>query len=273
MTKLYGVIGDPITHSLSPLIHRGWVRDLGLDADYLAFHVPDGELDAGLAALEREGVRGLNVTLPHKSAVMELCAERSPLVEQIGAANTLSRLPDGGWRADNTDKDGFLTDFQEAFGASLSGVRILMLGAGGAARAVALALKEAGAETVIANRTPARALSLCADLGLPAKRAIPLAEADAALEFADGVVNCLSLGHAGGELELGEGRGRLFYDISYGKAAARVLTGALEEGWRVADGLGMLVGQAALSFEIWQGVQPNKAAALARCRTALEAVS
>ncbi|MCI4644856.1 MAG: shikimate dehydrogenase [Hyphomonadaceae bacterium] len=273
MTRLYGVIGDPITHSLSPLIHRGWIRDLGLDADYRGFHVPDGELDAGLAALEREGVRGLNVTLPHKSAAMELCAQRSFLVERVGAANTLSRLPDGGWRADNTDKDGFLEDFTPLYGERLAGARVLLLGAGGAARAVALALMEVGVQPVIANRTKARALALCADLDLPAKRAIALEEAGPAMEFADGVINCLSLGHAGGELELTEGNGRLFYDISYGKAAARILERASAQGWKVSDGLGMLVGQAALSFQIWHGILPEKATAIARCRTALEAVS
>lgn len=273
MTHMYGVIGDPITHSLSPLIHRGWMRDHRLDADYRGFHVPEGELVSGMAALERDGVRGLNVTLPHKSNVIELCSEVSELVEVIGAANTLSRLPDGGWRADNTDKDGFREDFQADFAGDLTNARILMLGAGGAARAVALALIETGADVAIANRTLERASRLCADIGLPQNRAIPLADYPRLVQSADAVVNCLSLGHSGETLELGDGDGRLVYDISYGKAAAPFLKAAAAKGWRAADGLGMLVGQAALSFEIWHGLRPDKASALSRCRTALEAIS
>lgn len=273
MTRLYGVIGDPITHSLSPLIHRGWMRDNNLDADYRGFHVPAGELVAGMAALERDGVRGLNVTLPHKSNVIELCTEVSELVQAIGAANTLSRLPDGGWRADNTDKDGFREDFQADFAGDLTNARILMLGAGGAARAVALALIETGADIVIANRTLERASQLCADLGLPQNRAVQFADYHRFVRSADAVVNCLSLGHSGETVELGDGDGRLVYDISYGKAAAPFLEGAAAKGWLVADGLGMLVGQAALSFEIWHGIRPDTARAMERCRTALEAIS
>lgn len=273
MTHLYGVIGDPVTHSLSPLIHRGWMRDNHLDADYRGFQVPAGELQSGMAALERDGVRGLNVTLPHKSDVIALCGEKSPLVQTIGAANTLSRLPDGGWRADNTDKDGFLEDFQAAYAGELTNTRILMLGAGGAARAVALALTEAGADVAIANRTLERASQLCADLGLPENRAIPLTDYLQLVRSADAVVNCLSLGHSGEMIELGDGDGRLVYDISYGKAAAPFLEASAATGWKVADGLGMLVGQAALSFEIWHGLRPDKASALSRCRAALEAIS
>ena len=273
MTRLYGVIGDPIAHSLSPLIHRGWMRDNHLDADYRGFHVPGGELVHGLGALERDGVRGLNVTLPHKSEVIAQSVTCSQLVNRLGAANTLTRLPQGGWHADNTDLGGFLEDFRAFMASDLKGARIMMLGAGGAARAVALALSEAGADLVIANRTQARAEALCTDLALVGANIIALDSLGPQLQSCDGVVNCLSLGHSGESLDLGAGRGRPVYDISYGQAAALVLEPAAQAGWRVADGLGMLVGQAALSFEIWHGIRPDRVRALSRCRTALEAIS
>lgn len=273
MSGLYGVIGDPISHSLSPLIHRGWLRDHDLGGDYLALHVLHGEALDGLDTLARQGFRGLNVTLPHKQAVLAACETVSPLVEKLGAANTLTRTSSGSWRADNTDHDGFLSDFQVQAGQSLADRRILVIGAGGAARAVALALKQAGAELVIANRTPERARELCALCQIAPGRAIELHQLGDALAHADMVVNALSLGHLGEGLDLPPGEQRFFYDLSYGKAAEAVLAPARANGWRTADGLGMLVGQAALAFEIWHGIMPDRARALQRCAMALEAAS
>lgn len=270
MSGLYGVIGDPISHSLSPLIHRGWLRDHDLGGDYLALHVRYGEALDGLSTLARQGFRGLNVTLPHKQAVLAACETVSPLVEKLGAANTLTRTQGGGWRADNTDHDGFLRDFEAEAGETLSGRRILIIGAGGAARAVALALKQAGAELVVANRTLERAGELCALCQIAPTRAIGLDQLGDALSHADMVVNALSLGHLGESLDLPPGQQRFFYDLSYGKAAEAILAPARSMGWRTADGLGMLVGQAALAFEIWHGIAPDQARALQRCRTALE---
>ncbi|MEO0786222.1 MAG: shikimate dehydrogenase [Pseudomonadota bacterium] len=272
MTRLYGVIGDPISHSLSPLIHKGWMRDFSLDADYRGYHVPAGQAVAALTALEREGVKGLNVTLPHKSTVLPACSQMDKLVAMLGAANTLTRNPDGSWRADNTDRDGFLQDFQEFVGGGFEGSKMLILGAGGAARAVVHALHHSGAQVVIANRTLQRAEDMCQQFALPAKRAIGLEQLPDALEFADGVINCVSIGQGEGLLDLGQGRGRPFYDLSYGAGTDAVLARANEQGWITRDGIGMLVGQAALSFQIWHGILPNKAVAIGRCRQALEAL-
>ncbi|MEM9740301.1 MAG: shikimate dehydrogenase [Pseudomonadota bacterium] len=272
MTKLYGVIGDPIAQSLSPLIHRGWMRDLALDADYRAFQIPTGQAISGLTALEREGVRGLNVTMPHKGAVLPACAEMSKLVAMLGAANTLTRSQDGTWRADNTDRDGFLEDYSEFVGGGFDGARILILGAGGAARAVVHALHHAGADLVIANRTKGRAEDMCAQFALPLKRAIGLDQLADAMDFAEGLINCISLKDAGASFTLPDGDGRPFYDLSYGPDTDAGLTQAAHKGWVTRDGIGMLVGQAALSFEIWHGVQPNRQIAVGRCRNALEAL-
>lgn len=271
MTKLYGVIGDPIVQSLSPLIHRGWMRDLALEADYRAFLVPTGEAIPSLIALGREGVRGLNVTMPHKGAVLAACTQMSKLVAMLGAANTLTRTADGTWKADNTDRDGFLQDYTEFVGGGFDGARILILGAGGAAKAVVHALHHAGADLAIANRTQARAEDMCTQFALPQKRALGLDRLSDAMEFAEGVINCISLKEAGGALDLPEGDGRPFYDLSYGAETQAVLAMAGERGWVTRDGIGMLVGQAALSFEIWHGIAPNREAAMRRCRNAIEA--
>ena len=272
MTGLYGVIGDPIAHSLSPLIHNGWMRDLGIDGVYSGLHVRAGETEDGLSALSRQGFLGLNVTLPHKSAVIPVCETLSDLARRLGAVNTLTRTDSGGWHGHNTDHDGFLQDFAAALGTSLCGQRVLVLGAGGAARALIHGLASSGAEVTLSNRTVETAEKLAEAAGLAADRVIALGDARSAMAGVDSVVNALSIGHGGGRLDLADGDGRLLYDISYGKAAASVLDHAAECGWRTADGLGMLVAQAALSFELWHGVAPDRAAAEDRCRTALKAV-
>ncbi|MEM0985689.1 MAG: shikimate dehydrogenase [Pseudomonadota bacterium] len=270
----YGVIGDPVAHSLSPLIHRGWMRDHGIDGDYRAFRIPAGTLQAGIAALERDGVRGLNVTLPHKIHVAALCDTRSPLAETLGAVNTLSRQGDGAWFGDNTDYQGFLDDFDRAHAGRLQACPILVLGAGGAAQAIVRGLSARGYVVKVANRTVSRAAALVQSLGLPQDAATSLESTPDVAAYSDAIVNTLSLGHGNtGTLDLGQGNGRLFYDISYGKAAEQSLARAAREGWKTADGLGMLVAQAALSFDIWHGVAPDRTAALARCRDALRLVS
>jgi len=271
MTRLFGVIGDPVTHSLSPLIHRGWMRDLDIDADYVGFHVPGDALACAFETFDRRNVRGLNVTLPHKQDVAPMCASRSRLVERIGAANTLTRQPDGSWHADNTDHDGFLEDFRAQFGAPLQGARIRVIGAGGAARAVVLALSNTGARVSLANRTPERAGAMARDLGLGDLSPVPFSAGLAQLDAVDAVVNTASLGDGGEHLDVAPGHGRVFYDISYGARAETVLSSAHAAGWRTLDGLGMLVSQAALSFEIWFSHSPDRTRALERCRAALEA--
>jgi shikimate dehydrogenase len=271
MTGLFGVIGDPISHSLSPVIHRGWIRDNGRNADYRGLRVTADHLAEAMQTFERQAIKGLNVTLPHKQAVIAHCEVVAPLAARIGAVNTLSRLPDGGWRGDNTDHDGFLDDLADAWPADLAGRHVCVLGAGGAARAIVLALHGRGACVTIANRTVERARQLVADLQLDDVRVEPLGRAFGDMADAELVVNCLSLGHSGESLPLAPGKGRLLYDISYGPAARAILTPAQAAGWKVRDGLGMLVAQAARSFEIWFAIQPDRSAAMTRCRTALEA--
>ena len=268
MTALYGVIGDPIAHSLSPLIHGGWIRDHNLDAVYLPMKVPTGELGETLKSLEHRNAAGVNITLPHKLDALSLADAASDAARKIGAANTLSRTPDGGWYADNTDAPGFLADLRDQGVTSVGGKTVFVLGAGGAARAVIYALVSEHARVFICNRTETKAKALAIEFG--AQAGTSLENGLNQMSSADIVINTTSLGHSGESLNLPDGKGRLFHDISYGKAASQILDIAAARGWKVADGLGMLVHQAAESFQIWTRLVPSSEKALTRARTALE---
>lgn len=269
MTKLFGVIGDPISHSLSPLIHNAWFREHGIDADYRGMQVPAGELAHALEALAREGCKGLNITLPHKEDALRLSDEQGDIAQRLGAANTLVRTKSGGWRAENTDAPGFALALQNE-NVDLAGKSVFILGAGGAARAVALSLSDLGANLTICNRTIAKAEAL-AELVTSPCTVLSLDDGLTKLATADAVINTLSIGHSGASLDLPSGNDRLFFDISYGKAADEILRSAKTNGWQIADGLSMLVAQAAYSFEFWFGILPDTASALKRCRAAVEA--
>ena len=274
MTRLYGVIGDPIAHSLSPLIHNGWYRDYGIGATYEALRVAEGNLSSALKTLADRGVKGLNVTLPHKQEALALSAHGSVRAEKIGAANTISLKDDRVWVADNTDAPGFIRSVRSEFpDVQLERSNIVIIGAGGSARAVIYALGEAGARLTLANRTLERAERVIAELGVERAEAIELGGRMGAIHTADLVVNTTSAGHAGDVLNLPRGDGRGFMDISYGKVARRQIEHAEARGWQSADGLGMLVAQAAESFSIWFGIEPDQTRAIARCRTALEMAS
>lgn len=272
MTKLLGVIGDPIAHSLSPLIHNGWYRDLGIDATYEAMQIPKGDLPDALQTLSKTGALGLNVTLPHKLSARDVATTTSETVDKIGAANTLTAQSDGTWHADNTDIPGFTNALRELLDEkNLSGLRVVLLGAGGSARAVLYALSLEGAEVLCLNRTESKAQLLVQDLGNVKCRAGDLNQYADEQANADIVINTTSSGYEGSALATGIGNGRLFYDISYGRAATPQLSAASESGWRTADGLSMLIAQAAESFRIWFGVMPDREKAIDRCRNAIKA--
>ena len=270
MTRLYGVIGDPIAQSLSPLIHNGWMRDHNIGAEYRGLLVARGELRSALETLAHRGVRGLNVTMPHKHEALALSDDVTPRARAIGAANTLWRPGDGTWSADNTDAPGFIAALSPLLDAPLMGRRVLVLGAGGAARAIVYALCENGAGVVVANRTQSKAEDMASDFQ---GHDILVMALDAALSAADNfdlVINTTGIGHSGGQLSLAKSTGGLFYDISYGKAADPMLQSAAASGWKTADGLSMLVYQAAFAFERWFQVMPDVNKGLERARRVLE---
>ncbi|MFN7056547.1 shikimate dehydrogenase [Hyphomonas sp.] len=271
MKLLLGVAGDPVTHSLSPFIHNGWLRDNRIDAVYSAFEIKAGELPEGLRTLAGQGVRGLNITLPHKIEALKLAARASEKARRIGAANLMILEEDGTWSAGNTDAPGFALTLDYG-GIQVAGRSVFVLGAGGSARAVAAVLADRGARLTICNRTVDNAQALARAIA-PQAEVHNLEEGLARLGNAALVVNTLSTGHSGGGFELPESGGGVFYDISYGRGAATALAEATRKGWRRLDGLGMLVAQAAISFRAWFGLMPDMAEAHARCRALVEATS
>jgi shikimate dehydrogenase len=258
--KRYAVFGHPVTHSLSPFIHAEFGTQLGMAVDYRAIDATAERFAAALAEFAEEGGVGANVTLPLKEIAYGLCARRTGRAEQARAVNTLVRAADG-WEGDNTDGAGLVRDLTERRRLDLRGRSVLMLGAGGAARGVAPALFDAGIrKLVVVNRTPARADALVDDLGEPDRAMSRYWEDLRNLGDFELLVNATSLGRDGGRFDLPSSLVNsltMAVDINYGEAAIPFLAWARASGCRRAyDGLGMLVEQAALSFECWHGKHP-----------------
>lgn len=267
-TSRYAVFGRPIAHSLSPRIHAAFGAQLGIAVDYRAIEAGPEEFPARLAAFARDGGRGANVTLPLKQDALALCALLSERARRAGSVNTLIRVVDA-WHGDSTDGAGLLRDLRERHDFDPHGRRVLLLGAGGAARAAAFAFADAGtAELAIANRTTDRAIELAQALGRVA-HATSLATLEVLGPF-DLVINASAAGHAGASTALPRtllDAHTLCYDLSYGKAAEAFLDAARQAGAsRISDGLGMLVEQAAESFAAWHGTRPDTAAVYAELR-------
>lgn len=268
----YAVFGHPVSHSKSPHIHAAFAKQVGIALEYTAI---DATPEAFAQTLERfvaDGGRGGNATLPLKEAAFALCSTVSDRARRAGAVNTLA-WNDGHWHGDNTDGAGLVRDLTSRHGLDLRDRRVLLLGAGGAARGVAPALLDAGiAELVIANRTPEKADMLADLLGEPARAHSRYWE-DLGNQGEFGlVVNATSAaresdGHAF-NLPFGiiDERGAAV-DLNYGTAAIPFLAWARAAGCRdVIDGLGMLVEQAAEAFQLWHGTRPDTEAVYAELR-------
>lgn len=274
MTDRYAVIGHPVAHSKSPQIHAAFARQTGQDLSYEAILAPLDGFEPAVRAFIRGGGCGLNVTLPFKVEAFRLAATRSPRAEAAGAVNTLL-FSAAGIRGDNTDGIGLVADLTRNLGLDLAGKRILLLGAGGAARGVLLPLLEQRpAVLALANRTADKARALAAAF---VARAGGCALAGGGFtELAgrrfDLVINATaaSLGDAAPTLPGGLcAPDSLAYDMVYGKELTPFLRAARGDGAaRLADGLGMLVEQAAEAFFLWRGVRPATAPVLAALRAA-----
>ena len=264
-TALFGLLGHPVGHSLSPAMHNASFRAVGLDARYLAFDVAPGDLPAALAGAWALGVRGLNATVPHKQAVLVLAREADPLAVQAGAANTLCPTA-GGWKAYNTDVEGLLRALQEDLGFAPEGRRCAILGAGGAARAAAVGLAARGAQEIrVTNRNEERAQALVRELapvlGCDVLRAVPLKGALEGLEPGALLVSATPLGLADrgrwpwAPAELPAGL--LAFDMAYRRGGETPLVEqARGAGLAAASGRSMLLHQGALAFELWTGIAP-----------------
>lgn len=266
----YAVFGNPIAHSRSPWIHRRFAAQTGRRVDYAAILAPRDGFAAALEAFHRAGGRGANVTLPFKEEAWRLADECSTRARRARAVNTLVLRADGTRFGDNTDGAGLLRDLGVNLGLDLAGSRILLLGAGGAARGVLGPLLEAApAQIHIANRTAERARVLAAEFGAGA--AVSAGGLDALPEGPfDLILNATSAGVGGTLPPLPPGRwaaGAFCYDLAYGPAARPFLDWAKAQGARGAsDGTGMLVEQAAESFALWHGVRPQTTEIIAALR-------
>lgn len=273
-TLVYGLLGQPLASSLSPAMHNAAFRALQINAAYLPFPVPPARLAEAVKGLAAAGVAGFNLTLPHKLAVLPLLDEITPQAQAVGAVNTV-RLREGKLAGTNTDGEGFLLSLAAELDWKPPGKRVLLLGAGGAARGIAFSLLDGGAKTLlIANRTQSRAEALAADC----RAAFP----DSAVETPhwerlgglapDLAVNGTTVGMGDGAsplaagaleaLEVGEG----VVDIVYSPLRTPLLGQAQALGLPVANGLGMLLYQGWLAFSFWTG----REAPLGVMREALE---
>lgn len=258
---LAGVIGSPIAHSRSPALHGHWLKTFGIPGFYIPMDVASENLAEVLRALPKAGFVGVNVTVPHKVAVMELADLVTDRATLIGAANTLIFRKDGKIHADNTDGYGFIENLrQNAPEWNPSAGPAAVFGAGGAARAVIASLLDVGVpEIMISNRTRIRAEGLQHDFG-HRLRVVDWVQAGNMLEDAATVVNTTSLGMVGKpELRVpldGLQKGALVTDLVYAPLQTRLLRVAQEMGCVTVDGLGMLLHQAVPGFERWFGQRP-----------------
>lgn len=258
-TGVVGVIGDPVGHSLSPIIHNAAFGATGLDWVYVAFPVPTASGSMVVSAMKTLGIRGLSVTMPHKDFVAAYADEVSGDVGLLGAANTLILLEDGRVRAETTDGDGCIASLLEG-GCNVAGKRCVVLGAGGTGRAVVLALARARAQSiVVVNRSPDRAAA-AAQLGRDAGAVCTLGD-QISVTDAEVIINATSvgMGHqtlADSELVIPPDllhKGQFVQDLIYFPLKTAFLIAAEKQGATVIGGIGMLIHQAARQFTLWTG--------------------
>jgi shikimate dehydrogenase len=265
MTKRYAVIGDPVSHSLSPLMHTGWIADHGLEATYEAHLLRSDDPVAAIRGLTQ--FAGMNVTVPHKEAAAA-AADRS----ETSASNVLRWEADRTLSAFNTDGLGFIDALDEGARGWRSRVKhALVLGAGGAAQGIAGLLSPYVKTVGVANRTRTRAEELAK--ALPNGQVKDWADLSGAFGETDLIVQTTTLGMAGTESLAWPfdvcGAGTIAVDIVYRPLETPFLAAARARGLKSVDGLGMLIHQGALSFEIWHGIKPDTAKARARLEAAL----
>ena len=273
-TALVALLGQPVSHSLSPVMQNAALKAMGLDWSFMALPCSANDLATVLKGLEAVGCRGLNVTIPHKQAVALLCDELSPLAQRLGAVNTLTPLPNGGWHGDNTDVEGFVAPLLQN-NANWSGTRAVVLGCGGSARAVVAGLQDLNpSDITVVGRRAETLHPFCSDLqqGRPASsvQLQPLLDNDPSLQTriqqADLVVNTTPIGMSsrqpdqGSTLPLGvdiwdnlTGQ-TVLYDLIYTPRPTPWLQRGEALGCRTYDGLEMLVQQGAAALRRWSGI-------------------
>jgi len=259
---LAGVIGDPISHSKSPTLHRLWLNQNNINGHYIPLKVSKIDLELVLKTLPKMGFSGVNVTVPHKESVLKIANEITQSASQIGSANTLTFLPCGGFKADNTDGYGFLKNLEENEPTwDSSNAKVLIIGAGGASRAVISALLNSGvSKIVITNRTYERANELKEYFDRKID-VIKWNEKEQFLREINTLVNTTTLGMLGYtnlNLSLSSiNKGTIVLDLVYNPIKTTLLQNAEKQGCKIIDGLGMLLHQATPGFKEWFGVEPK----------------
>lgn len=265
-TRLAGVMGWPVSHSLSPALHNRWLKRYGIDGAYVPLPVSPEHFPQALRLLAQMGFRGVNVTVPHKEAALHAVDRIDDQARRIGAVNTVVMGEDGSLIGRNTDGEGFLAALRARVpGAVPEGVCVL-IGAGGAARAIAVALLDSGVEALLivnrgAERATALAMALRASFPEARIQTVNWVHRAETLAEASLVVNTTSLGMVGMpplDLSLDAlGKSAIVYDIVYNPLKTPLLARAEAEGHRIVGGLGMLLHQAVPGFEAWFGVRPE----------------
>jgi len=256
-----GVIGWPISHSLSPRLHGFWLKQFNIDGEYLPIAVEPKDFDAKIKSLSKDGFAGFNITVPHKETAFELVDELTDTARQIGAVNTIVCYENGHLKGDNTDAFGFISNIETTIPSwEPKHAPALVLGAGGAARAVISALQAAGVPEIrICNRTRERAEELATHFGK-----LNVVDWNTRSEACDGaglLVNTTTLGMVGKpSLEINIDQlsiGAIVNDIVYVPLKTDLLKAAETQGFKAVDGLGMLLHQARPGFEAWFGQRPE----------------
>ena len=252
------VIGNPVSQSLSPLMHGHWFESLSLEGRYQAVEVQPDDLRSVMERFQSEGYDGFNVTVPYKTAIVPLLDKLTPLAREMGAVNTVKFNPNGTATGINTDGIGFLKHLKDTAPQRPTDKPVVILGAGGAARAAALALLNDGASMImISNRTRAKAEAVATEVGRGRIMVVDWEERSTAAGAAGLIVNTTALGMVGQptlEIDLnGAASDTVVYDIVYKPLNTLLLKAANKRGLKTVDGLGMLVHQGAAAFKLWFG--------------------
>ncbi|MFX1447648.1 MAG: shikimate dehydrogenase [Promethearchaeota archaeon] len=264
-TKVLCVIGHPIEHSMSPFMHNAALEELSLDYIYLAFDVPPKDLKKAVLGFKKHDMKGINVTIPHKETIMEYLDQIDPLAEKIGAVNTIKNV-DGNLIGRNTDAFGAKKALIDT-GFQVKGKKVLILGAGGAARAISFALSDEIDEIFVCNRTEKRAIKLAKDLNDSMKvtatgKDMSKETLTALIDDVELLINTTPVGMYPDIKRTPISKDLLadhlfVYDIIYNPLKTQLLNEASEIGCKTLNGLDMFINQGALSFEWWTNTKPN----------------
>lgn len=263
MSKLFGLLGCPVSHSMSPAMHNDLFLHYKMNHYYHAFHVENADLEMAVNGLRALGVSGFNVTIPHKISIIKYLDEVDEVAANIGAVNTVVNM-DGRLKGYNTDGDGFIRSLESCVGGSLQNKKILIIGAGGAARAILFSLAAIGVHTIdVCNRTLSAAKQLISDCSYKLSgKGISIIDAEIRLHDYDIIINTTSVGMYPNIEELplsltNLSASTIVSDIIYNPLQTKLLLEANHKGSITLNGIGMFVNQGALAFEKWTGLFPD----------------